>query len=293
MVTINILDCLTQPGRDGSVNDDCHGSNDSSVHVIDGATGLSDRPIMDEMQSDAAWFARFASGHFDTEVTTGADMQLLIADLSERAREQFRSAAGGQVERYAWPSASFTMLRAQRQVLEFYGLGDCTVYFQQPGAEVETWSPLPQFSGYESRLAAGHMAQSKGFNASGSLLGDEKTLQDLRAIRALQNTEQSGVWTLGLVPEAADHIAHHAIPFQKPVRALLCSDGFSALVDTYDSYSPKALIEAAGNQGLESLFSELRQIEREHDPHARKFPRYKQSDDATAVLVEVSVNLGG
>ena len=243
---------------------------------------------MGEGQSDAAWFASFAADHFDQHVTKDSDLRSVVADLCHRARGQFWAAASDRVERYAWPSASFALLRSSGQRLEFFGLGDCTLYCQPEHGEIETWSPLPQFSGYETRLAAGHIAQSNGFNSSGSLLDDKKALQDLRTIRSLQNTIQSNIWTLGLVPEAADHIATHAIPIDRPVRALLCSDGFSALVDTYDSYDPASLITTAGDRGLEDLFCELRRIEREQDPDAEKFPRYKQSDDATAVLVEVS-----
>ncbi len=288
MQKIKILDALSKPGRDGSINDDCFGSNDHCVFVIDGATGLADQPVMQDNQSDAAWFARFAAEHFRLQVGAESELRSVIADLSHQARGRFWSAAGGHVERYAWPSASFAMLRIHEQDLEVCGLGDCSVYFQPEGQEVETWSPLPLFSDYESRLAANHMAESSGFNRSGSLLDDQKTLQDLRTIRALQNTIQSGVWTLGLVPEAADHVARHAVPFQKSVRALICSDGFSALVDTYQMYEPETLLTAAGDVGLEALYSELRTIERETDPNGQKFPRYKQSDDATAVLVEIS-----
>lgn len=288
MRSLRILDALSKPGREDGINDDCYGSNETGVYVIDGATGLSDRPVMRDCRSDAAWFARFAADHFGRHATAGTDLRAVVADLCHQARGQFWSAAADQVERYAWPSASFAMMRLGEAGLEFFGLGDCSLYFRQEGSAVDSWSPLPQFSDYESRLAAGHMAGSSGFNRSGSLLDDQKTLQDLRTIRALQNTVQSGIWTLGLVPEAADHIARHALPMDRPFRALLCSDGFSALVDTYRAHSPGTLLEAAEESGLDALYGELRTIERESDPDAKKFPRYKQSDDATAVLVEVS-----
>lgn len=288
MRNIRILDAVSKPGRDDSINDDCFGSNDHCVFVIDGATGLSDQPVMQDNESDAAWFARFAAEHFKRHVDGQTELRPVIADLSHQARGRFWSAAGGQIERYAWPSASFAMLRLHENGLEFCGLGDCSLCFRSEGGEIETWSPLPHFSDYESRLAASHMAKSSGFSNSGSLLDNQKTLQDLRTIRALQNTIQSNVWTLGLVPEAADHLARHVLPFQKSIRALICSDGFSALIDTYRTHEPTALLTSAEDAGLESLYSELRMIERETDPDGKKYPRYKQSDDATAVLVEIS-----
>ena len=67
--------------------------------------------------------------------------------------------------------------------------------------------------------------------------------------------------------------------------ALLCSDGFSALISDYQKYTSESLLAAALGNGLQSLMDELRHIETVVDPDAIKFPRFKQCDDATAVLV--------
>lgn len=45
------------------------------------------------------------------------------------------------------------------------------------------------------------------------------------------------------------------------------------------------LIDAALSSGLEPLARELRRIETEVDPDGARFPRFKQSDDATALLL--------
>ena len=45
-------------------------------------------------------------------------------------------------------------------------------------------------------------------------------------------------------------------------------------------------MEAAKTDGLDKLYSELRQIEKD-DHTLTKFPRFKQSDDATAALIKV------
>ncbi len=64
------------------------------------------------------------------------------------------------------------------------------------------------------------------------------------------------------------------------------SDGFLALATDYGRYDAEGLLAAARNGGLKPLLQELREIEAE-DPQGRRFPRFKQSDDATAVLVQV------
>lgn len=48
------------------------------------------------------------------------------------------------------------------------------------------------------------------------------------------------------------------------------------------------MIRAASERGLTTLMAELRQIEREEDPDGQKFPRFKVSDDATALLFEIT-----
>ena len=65
-------------------------------------------------------------------------------------------------------------------------------------------------------------------------------------------------------------------------RALLVSDGFEAAIDDYALYDGAALMAAAGD--LEAVLAEVRAVEND-DPDLTRFPRFKRSDDATAMLV--------
>jgi serine/threonine protein phosphatase PrpC len=67
---------------------------------------------------------------------------------------------------------------------------------------------------------------------------------------------------------------------------LLCSDGFLALASDYERYDADALLAACLSRGLKPLCDELRDIER-GDREGRRFPRFKVSDDATAVVVRI------
>jgi hypothetical protein len=108
----------------------------------------------------------------------------------------------------------------------------------------------------------------------------------LRASRARQNS-QDGVWTLGIHPEAADHIRIELPGTTLPAMGLLCSDGFAESVDNYALHTAAALLERAERHGLQSLLAEIRRIERNIDPKGLQFPRYKRSDDASAILVQL------
>jgi hypothetical protein len=64
------------------------------------------------------------------------------------------------------------------------------------------------------------------------------------------------------------------------------TDGFSALVDRYHAYDAASLVRAAIDKGLHELGRELRAIETA-DSGGAKHPRFKDSDDATAVLMRL------
>ena len=69
-------------------------------------------------------------------------------------------------------------------------------------------------------------------------------------------------------------------------RVLLCTDGFYRLVDMYGLYDDDGLIRAALDGGLAALVGRLRGFEADAAENAR-FGRFKTSDDAAALLLEI------
>ncbi|MGI9402345.1 MAG: hypothetical protein ACR2O0_13915, partial [Rhizobiaceae bacterium] len=278
---------VSNPGSPDRANEDAGGFNDDSAFVIDGATGLGDRTYMPGEASDAAWLANLAAGYFSDRLTRDSDARNVVSGFINSAKDAFDAASDEvSMERYAWPSASFVAVSLDDDRLILSGLGDCTVYAKVAG-QVDVFSPLAGYASFESDWAAEHIRKAGGLGNAKDLLSNPQTLASLRKARSLQNTPESGVWTLGLVPDAADHLASTTLKLTDTTYCLLCSDGFSALVDAYKHYTPQSLLEAARKMGLDALISELRQIEREIDPDGQRFPRFKQSDDATAILVKI------
>ncbi len=290
MLKLEVIDKISAGGSADRANEDALGSNDRAAFVIDGATGLGDEQLMSGAGSDAAWLAEFAAVRLATELTSGKSVKTVVHDCITQAKSDFLSASSGVLpERFAWPSASFIVLQINDNGIHLSGLGDCTAYTAVAGKTLE-FSPLHGFSEVEKGWASHHIGKTGGFGDGADLLSNPETLADLRAARALQNTVQGGVWTLGLEPMAADHLVEVAMEVSGPAHSLLCSDGFSALVDTYNAYGPKTLVEAAVSGGLGSLLDELRHIEKEIDPHGQQFPRFKRSDDATAMLIRLEMD---
>jgi hypothetical protein len=73
----------------------------------------------------------------------------------------------------------------------------------------------------------------------------------------------------------------------RPAYLLLMTDGFAALADRYRAYDAAGLLRAVLDRGLQELAREVRAIETA-DAGGAKHPRFKASDDATALLMRLT-----
>ncbi|MCC8934756.1 protein phosphatase 2C domain-containing protein [Rhizobium sp. 'Codium 1'] len=289
MPQISIIDTVSDPGKAGRPNEDRLGYNSDAAFVIDGATGLGQRQFMEGYGSDAAWIAEFAAIRFEQRLTRSADPKTVLRQVSEEARDTFLASAGDQ-PRYAWPLCSLSALQVTDTGIRWFGLGDSCLYILHDDGRSDFVIPIPGAYEWEQHRAAQHIARVGGIGAAGVANDDLETLEDLRRCRALQNTPDGTTWTFGVVPDAADHLAMVDIPVHGGgATALLCSDGLADLVALYKLYDPATMIQRAATAGLKSLVMELRHLEREVDPDGLKYPRYKQSDDTTAILLRLEV----
>jgi hypothetical protein len=287
MPQISIIDTISDPGKQGRANEDRLGYNSHSAFVLDGATGLGDRQFMEGYGSDAAWIAEFGTIRLTERMDATADPATVLRQVSKEARDIFLDAAGDQ-PRYAWPLCSLTGLQATPTGFRWFGLGDSCLYILHDDGQSDFVIPIPGAYEWEQHQAAKHIARVGGIGAAGVANDDPITLEDLRQGRARQNTADGTTWTFGIVPEAADHLAMVDVPVHGGgATAILCSDGVADLVALYKLYDPATLIQRAATAGLPALITELRHYERELDPDGLKFPRYKQSDDATAILLRL------
>lgn len=285
--SLTVLDTISDPGKPGRPNEDRFGFNENAAFVVDGATGLGERQFMDGYGSDAAWIAEFSVERLSARLDADADPKSVLTGISIEAREHFTAIAGEQ-PRYAWPLCSLTALRATRHGFQYFGLGDSCCYLLHDDGRSDFLIPIPGAYEWEQEMAAAHIARLGGIGASGSANSDPQTLEDLRRGRSLQNTPGGTTWTFGIAPEAADHLHMRDVAIHGGgAYALLCSDGLADLVALYQAHDAASLIKTAKTSGLGALVEELRRFEREIDPDGLKYPRFKQSDDTTAVLMRL------
>lgn len=289
---LKIVDHCSDPGSPGKANDDALALGTTLAAVFDGATGLADRPIFADAPSDAAWLARFAAARF-----ADAPADAPIGEIVARCCMQARAATGRAVlldtlPPYAWPAASFESIRLVAgeagPEVEISGLGDSVMYLQDRTETVSRHSAMPGNREAEIRAARSARLQAGQGPEGGPLIREGPVLEGLRAARARQN-RPGGIWTLGLVAEAAEHLRTERVTARPDMRFLLATDGFTALCESYGRYDPAALLEAAFQHGLGRLIDELRHVERVEDPDSVRFARFKQSDDATAILGEITI----
>lgn len=283
------LDAISLPGSPERPNEDACGAAGAFAWVIDGAILPGTPPIMDA-PSDATWLAQFASERFTALAPTTDDGARLILTVIEEARAAFLArieATGAEArrERHTWPAAALTLVHVRPGAIESFTLADTIAYVRDGEGQTYTLGEAPEARRAESALAARIMRETgtdcETIRKHPAFLADQE-----RRRRALVESEPA---IFGLHPDAVALADRGTLALDGTVSILLASDGFSALVELYRDTDAAGLMDAALADGLGPLAKRLRIIESELDPTGRLHPRFKRSDDATAILVRAEL----
>ncbi len=283
---LTLVESLSLAGDRAKQNDDACGYAHDSAWVIDGATDLHNAPEMGAA-SDAAWITEALNTSLHEQVRHGdAEPQTRLRDAcryaSALAQRDWAARARQDAPRWKLPTASMLIISDPNgQILHGLDLGDCRCFVLDAHGEGHILGG--QSSDDEARAAGDALKRTGG----GAPLRDAQTLEMLRAKRATHNIEGGAYWVFGVQPECADHARAWTLAPARPAYLLICTDGFSALADRYRAYDAAGLVRAALDKGLQELGRELRGIEAA-DAAGAKHPRFKQSDDATAVLLRLT-----
>lgn len=282
---MRLLDVISFPGSnlDGGLKtgtgDDRYAFDEAGgwACVIDGATDVGPVRIFSSAESDAARYAEIFAQEItlrpaDPREAPQAWFARLLPRLRAAVDRESRFPLAG-VPLSSYPTAAATWLRARRGVIEAATLGDTIAIVRTPDGETTVLGE-PGKPAEEQRRAQTIMAMSP-----------EERLSWLRDVRAVHNTPQ-GYWVFGVQPAAAAQIVHQVTRAPAGTRVLLMTDGFYRLVSPYQRYADAALIDAALSRGLGFLLNELRAMEASSEDDIR-IGRFKTSDDATALLIEV------
>ncbi|MBF9196613.1 protein phosphatase 2C domain-containing protein [Microvirga terrestris] len=281
-----VLDRISWPGHPDKPNEDICGVSGDWAWVIDTSIFPGTTPVM-HGASDATWLATFADERLSDLAPHAEDGVTLLRHVMEEARTIYRAIA--PAERHedfvAWPLGAMTLVRRRGSVLDAWTFGDTTAYVRQPDGSLQVLGDASGLREAEAAKAAELMRQAG--SRPTAILAEPVFLAWLGERRERQRKGGNLQALLSLNPDAVDRLRHETAPCGDGAVILLASDGFSALVDLYRAMDAKALIEAALTSGLEPLAKLAREVETQRDPDGKLYPRFKVSDDTTAILLKV------
>jgi serine/threonine protein phosphatase PrpC len=278
-----LIESLSLPGDPAKPNEDSFAFAPSAAAVFDGATGLGERLMPGP--SDAEWIAQFGARRFRAHAESGeGHIRDWLRAAAADAEKSFRALRKRPpVENYEIAYASAVMATLKDGALHALWFGDCAaLLLTEKGALAFLGDTMDKRESERARVERLVKPGARGPAAKGVR---EEFLPALRAARNCVNTADE--WLFAPDAACADHAKEARVAVKPGSRVLLASDGFLALASDYERYTPEALFTAAEGQGLATLAGELRSIEAA-DPDGVRFPRFKRSDDATALLLRVA-----
>lgn len=275
---LTFVESISLAGDRAKQNDDAVGYARQRGWVIDGATDLDDKPLTG-WASDAAWIAHAANADF--HANAHLDLHDMLQVAVDVAVAQFKDVAGDlPAEKWKSPIASLAMVAETALGIVGLDLGDCRVFALDADGAVHVAGGPGDAGDNESKRAAEQKDKDK------PLLQRTETISMLRRHRALLNNDGAH-WTFGLDPECVKHARTWTLRLKRPAHVLLMTDGFAALTDRYGAFDAGGLVQAAIDRGLQELGREVRIIE-DRDAESALHPRFKKSDDATALLLRLT-----
>lgn len=273
MLHLDLIQMASIGGKVEVANDDRLGCADRHAWVIDGATDLGEPGLLGA-RGGAAWLAAAADRAF---AQASGPLEAICDSVFESVEAAYlREKQRDPLALWEIPSAAFAAVALEGERLRCAYASDCPVLHRR-GAEVSFVTPEPD------RRREQAAAQALGAGATAGGVRSPEVLADRRAARNRPKRRVLGVDA----QDSREAASFREMPVQKGDELLLMSDGFSALFDAYGLYDPASLFEALPLRGLHALIEELRAIER-NDAQSHLFPRFKPSDDASAIWVRVS-----
>ncbi|MDH0303360.1 MULTISPECIES: protein phosphatase 2C domain-containing protein [unclassified Pseudomonas] len=268
----DLIQTLSLAGKPGVPNDDRIGCADRHAWVIDGATDLGEPGLLGE-RGGAAWLSSTAQRAFAAASGSLSDIcQNVFASIAKAYEHDCRREPFGSWE---LPRAAFAAVALEGDELVCAHLADCVVLHR--GTEgVRFLTPAPD---HDDECAAA-AALGAGIGAHG--VRPPAVLEDRRAAR-MRAREVLSVDAVC----AGENTCHTRHPVSQGDDIVLMSDGLAALLSPYQVLGPEAFIDQLLSNGLDDLARRLRAIEQE-DAACLRYPRFKKSDDASAIWLRVA-----
>jgi hypothetical protein len=281
-MSLEVLEYLSLPGDPTKANEDAFGHGEGAAVVIDGATPLGESLMPGP--SDAAWIAQFGARRLMAHLRGGDGARKALRAALADTQKSFEALRRHEPEEiWQTPCASMMLAVPGGAGMEFLWFGDCAALVKQGDAPVMVVGET-----FDKRAAEAGRAQALAKEKNLSPAAGLSRPEFLGSLRDSRNRINSGdSWLFSPDVKAAAHVSRRVMKVAPDSHVLLATDGFLALASDYGVYSADSLMAAALDKGLAALGEELRAIEA-GDAGGDRFPRFKKSDDSTALLLKLS-----
>lgn len=290
MTSFKVIDKILVPavgkdGREEVFSEDALYVADGIAALFDGATGVGERRVIKTMSSDPEWFANKAGEALSKITDITAPPHEIVRNIITHVRAEYeKDALFSDIRSYETPSSTAVMVKRSATVdaLDLVLVADGIIMWNTSDDGFGCVKPseflIRQGEELEARVAE--------VAALGMDNARMKMLPELQRIRALMNKPE-GYGVLSLDYEVLRHKDFKVVTkkFKKGDRILISSDGLLRYADEYKLGSRRDFF-AEAEKSLAGLLKTVRDFERA-DLACEKLPRYKVSDDVSAVLIEV------
>ena len=250
---------ICYPGFGARANEDAIGHGKNYCFVMDGASCLSGKNIID-LLSDSAWMVNKVRDGLCAllDMNDPRPTRQLLRQIVAQVREEYVQALQnmGIHAPEDSPSAGIALFRQRDGKLEFFGMGDCVGVAKLPDGK--------NFYALDNNLPnLDHQVLEQMLQVSArtgiSMLEAKSACNDqLLKNRNLRN-KPGGYWILDLLTDDGINNAREEVwELHEPVCVGAFSDGFSQLAEVFGQYrSYTALFAAMRENDLEEMFRRL------------------------------------
>ncbi|MER7279797.1 hypothetical protein ABT369_35695 [Dactylosporangium sp. NPDC000244] len=261
------------PGSPLKSNEDIVGATPHVALVLDGLTSPAD--LGTGCIHGTSWFVARLSAALIEQSTRCPDTPLTECAAAALARVAESHADSCDLAHTGTPSSSIAMLRENETTFEYFSLADSVILLDGPDGIRKI-----------SDRRADDYAQTEHKETLRYQIGTPEHGQAVSRLVSAQRPHRNtpgGYWVAGSSPDVAYHALTGTIDRAHLGRAALLSDGASCLVEDYHLSDWAGLLDVLDTRGPSHLIQQIREAEGS-DPDGKRWPRYKASDDATAVL---------
>lgn len=267
----------SRAGSDDRPNEDFVAASPRAAVVLD---GLSAPPELGTgCRHGTPWFVARLGTELLGAATTSPDR--LLSEILAVSIERVAALHSGtcDLRHPGTPQSTVAILRERDDVVDHLVIFDSVIVLDGPsGLSVHSDRRVDGFAQAEHLATRDHPVGSPEHQASVRAL--------VAAQRPHRNT-RAGYWVAGADPQAGYEAVCGSRPRSDTLRAALLSDGASALVEVYGLADWTKLLAILEADGPDELISLARGAEAS-DPLGARWPRYKRSDDATAVFCRLA-----